>query len=50
MVYTCVEYREEMRLLGLQRRLAEADLTAEQREEILKQIKVLEVCMGIAEG
>ncbi len=49
MTYTCADYREEMLLLGLRRRLAEADLTAAEREEILTQINALELRMGIAE-
>ena len=50
MTYTCADYREEMLLLGLRHRLAEADLTAAEREEILAQINALELRMGIAEG
>ena len=38
--YTCADYRDEMRLLGLRRRLEKQDLTEEEqrrlREEILE--------------
>lgn len=50
MTYTCVEYREEMLLLSLQRRLADEDLVPAEREELLAQIRNLEVRMGMAEG
>ena len=49
MTYTCATYREEMLLLGLRRRLALADLTVAEREEIGRQIKAPEIRMGIAE-
>lgn len=45
--YTCKEYREEMVLLGLRRRLNNPDLSKEEREEILKQIKKIEKEMGL---
>ncbi len=44
--YTCNEYREEMILLGLQRRLANPDLTPEERKEIEAQIAEVEGKMG----
>lgn len=47
MEYTCVDYRTEMILLGLKRRLELADLGAEEKEDILKQIKKLEAAMGL---
>ena len=47
MEYTCNDYRTEMILLGLKRRLELEDLSAEEREEILKQIKKLEAKMGL---
>lgn len=50
MTYTCAEYREEMLLLSLRRRLAEQDLTPAEREELSNQIRVLEAHMGMAEG
>lgn len=40
--YTCHEYREEMVLLGLRRRLNEPGLTDEERQKILDQIRLLE--------
>ena len=36
-----------MILLGLKRRLEQKDLSAEEKEEILKQIKKLEAAMGL---
>ena len=47
MEYTCVDYRTEMILLGLKRRLELEDLSAKEKEEILKQIKKLEASMGL---
>ncbi len=47
MEYTCVDYRTEMILLGLKRRLELEDLSAEEKEDILKQIKKLEAVMGL---
>ena len=46
MKYTCTDYRTEMILLGLKRRLEQKDLSAEEKEDILKQIKKLEAAMG----
>lgn len=45
--YTCNEYREEMILLGLQRRLAAPDLSQEEKQEILRQIAEVEKQMGL---
>lgn len=45
--YTCTEYREEMILLGLQKRLATENLTSDEKEELLKQISEVEKQMGI---
>lgn len=45
--YTCNEYREEMILLGLQKRLAKPDLTQEEKKELLKEIAEVEKQMGI---
>ncbi len=45
--YTCHEYRDEMILLGLQRRLARPDLTPEEKEDILNEISKIEKTMGI---
>ena len=45
--YTCNDYREEMILLGLQKRLNQADLSDEERRELLKEIKALEKQMGM---
>jgi hypothetical protein len=41
--YTCHDYREEMILLGLKRRLAQdRQLTAEEKEELVNEIHRLE--------
>jgi hypothetical protein len=45
--YTCNDYREEMILLGLQRRLNRGDLTEEEKKQILKDIEVIEKQMGL---
>ncbi|MCK5099274.1 MAG: hypothetical protein KAR45_14285 [Desulfobacteraceae bacterium] len=45
--YTCSEYREEMILLGLQKRLSAKDLTPEEKENLLKEIALVEKQMGI---
>lgn len=45
--YTCNEYREEMILLGLQKRLSSKGLTSEEKESLLKEIANVEKQMGI---
>ena len=40
--YTCNDYREEMILLGLQKRLASQTLTPEEKEDLLRQIARVE--------
>ncbi len=45
--YTCNEYREEMILLGLQKRLFLGNLTPEEKESLLREIKSVEEQMGI---
>ncbi|MBU1344473.1 MAG: hypothetical protein KKE44_17635 [Proteobacteria bacterium] len=45
--YTCNEYRQEMILLGLQKRLSSPDLTPEEKESLLKEIARNEQQMGI---
>ena len=42
MEYTCVDYRSEMKLLGLKRRLEEENLTEDERSQIAHEIKELE--------
>jgi hypothetical protein len=46
--YTCNEYREEMQLLGLQRRLHDQDISEEERQDLKEKIKDLEASMGMA--
>ncbi len=43
--YTCADYRAEMILLSLQRRLCLKDLSAEERNDILLKVKELEALM-----
>ena len=45
--YTCNEYREEMLLLGLKRRLHAEDVSEEERESLVARIKDLEASMGM---
>jgi len=45
--YTCNEYREEMILLGLQKKLTSKGLSLEEKENILMEIAKLEKQMGI---
>jgi len=40
--YTCVEYRQEMTLLGLRQRLANEKLTEKDRLELLREIQELQ--------
>ena len=45
--YTCNDYREEMILLGLQKRLASPDLTSDEKKNLLEEIAKVEKQMGI---
>lgn len=45
--YTCSVYREEMILLGLKKRLNQADLDEDERKKILMEIEVIEKQMGL---
>ncbi|QTA92611.1 hypothetical protein [Desulfonema magnum] len=47
MEYTCTDYRTEMILLGLERRLNQEDLSEEERRAILSEIRKLEEKMGL---
>jgi len=42
MEYTCADYRSEMKLLGLKKRLEEENLNEEERDQIVQEIKELE--------
>ena len=42
---TCADYRYEMRLLGLKRRLREKDLSEEEKALIVQEIEELEKAM-----
>lgn len=47
--YTCLEYRQEMQLLALRRRLeTEATLTEAERKKIQEEIRRLEAEMDMA--
>ena len=43
--YSCQDYREEMRLLGLKRRLAQKELSDEERRALIREIEELESTM-----
>ena len=47
MKYTCVDYRSEMKLLGLKKRLEEDNLSEEEKARIVCEIKELEKEMHI---
>jgi hypothetical protein len=44
--YTCTEYREEMVLLALQRKLQNPALNREEKETLRKEIAELEIRIG----
>ena len=46
-LYTCNEYREEMMLLGLQRRLNAEDISEDERRALQERIRDLEASMGM---
>jgi hypothetical protein len=45
--YTCADYREEMVLLSLKRRLADAGLDENEKRRLEEQIRKLEAQMGM---
>lgn len=45
--YTCADYRQEMMLLGLRRRLAAKDLSEAERRRIAERIRELERRLGM---
>ena len=45
--YDCQDYRQEMVLAGLRGRLQKEDLSQEERDAILKEIRMLESAMGM---
>lgn len=47
--YSCVDYRQEMILLGLKRRLAQEDLSEKERRAIIEEIKKMESTMRMDE-
>ena len=46
--YTCSDYRTEMILLGLRRRMAAPDLSEIERESLRREIQKLETEMGLS--
>ena len=46
-IYTCNEYREEMILAALQKRLQQDNLSEQEREKLLQDIAELEKKMGL---
>jgi hypothetical protein len=47
MKYTCTEYRAEMMLLGLEMRLKREDLSQEERDALVSEIRKLKESMGL---
>jgi hypothetical protein len=45
--YTCVDYREEMTMLGLKRRLKDENISEEEKQAIILEIRKLESLMQI---
>lgn len=45
--YTCADYREEMMLLGLKKRLESESLSAEEKAVIEERIERIEKSMGL---
>ncbi len=45
MKYTCLDYRSEMKLLGLKRRLKEKNLSKKEKALIIQKINKLEKAM-----
>ena len=45
--FSCTEYRKEMLLLGLQKRLYENDLTEAEKQDIKEQIADLKAAMQL---
>jgi hypothetical protein len=45
--YTCADYREEMRLVGLKKRLSEENLSRTEKQNIEMEIAKLEAIMQL---
>ena len=45
--YTCAEYREEMRLLAMRKRLEQNDLTDSEKAAIREEVQRIEVVLGM---
>jgi len=48
MKYTCEDYRSEMQLVALKKRLQQEDLTKEEKSKLIEEIKQLEEEMNLA--
>jgi len=48
MKYTCEDYRNEMMLLALRKRLQQGDLSQEEKSKLIEEIKKLEEEIKIA--
>jgi len=46
-IYTCSDYREEMRLIGLRKRLGEAQLSRDEKKRIEAEIAELEKALQL---
>ena len=46
--YTCTEYRQEMVLLSLRRRLADTTINPSEKKELEAQVRKLEADMGMS--
>lgn len=48
MKYTCEDYRSEMQLVALKKRLQQEDLSKEEKSKLIEEIKQLEEEMNLA--
>jgi len=46
--YTCMDYRQEMILMGLKRKLEQPDLTEDEKRILIEQIRELESALDMA--
>lgn len=46
--YTCADYRQEMMLAGLRKRLADPHLDESERQKLAEQVRQLEREMGLS--
>jgi hypothetical protein len=48
--YTCIDYREEMILLSLHRRLHQNNLTESEKEKLINEIKKIESLLQLRDS